>query len=1338
MAEVVDEYVAEEKLQADLLNQLVDPRNSTRIVGSGNMDEDYRELERLGIQEFLHTRNAPLPRELREQLDRMQSNCGFGLFPLLSRAWLTVDTDLFLWNFENNKDLAFYDQITHTIVKIELARFLLVVATTVDVILLAVSFVHETEGLAVGPIRDYGDSNLYLVIQEIHRLPLDGGVVEHICCTATGRIFYAVEDTLFEVVYYNDSWSGRVFKKQMLTKGLFSSMFQVFSTKGSSTLFFLASIALDPIRQVVCDDTRHVLYVLTAASKLVVYDLGPRGDSFHQVVAVFGIDTQLIREIASIAAVPATQSLSVHLVATLQSGYRVFFTCWDRLLSESRDNRYSQESTRPTGLTPIHFRYAPPMQSQYRRGADYKNYFTKIMNDVTVLAFESTTNAASPGELLAFSTANFPNSQRFVETKFKLPVQQPVWTVETSAEDAKALAVAPEIAVRSRDNAEIELVPAVQPRSFCRQHAQPVTRFFAISADGVNTFAHLKPVQLYRRIFEQYGSDSKQMHGFVELHGPLEICEMALRMFFAHGGQPALVANMDETAGGAAAQASLFALPAAPFGGPHASTPRGSQAPTFDLNLSGSSIRPAGALHSTPNRQTTPVNQLNSSNAFTPPFAVATRLNTSGSSASPPPDLSRISFTSHGQPVIDGLALRPSNRSRALFAHFSRIICGVWNKYVCRLRDDRYVSGLNLDEVRDVLRHLVALIRVVEGYSLFPTAKFANDQDRLVADAMKQEERSVRALLDLMQLSKEYLCLWQVLLENDFHAIIGRINEDLRHSLSQSYFCGLVTMPESVGVELISGLVRYYLGDDANTALINERLGGECPRLFTNDDANVLKATELLFHAAQAKSLKERNALVQQALETMKRHAKRVDFGETAKMLKEINYYKGIAELALACAMAADPRALAVNAYHRKMPDTEDGETRLAIHRRNEIYKILVATFEYLHGVAEMDENVVPCAKLSATAAALERDTMARVVMEGGDELCKMRVFQFLVAHQLEAILVGTRNPSFEEFICREIKNGGDARCHDLLWRYYKGTEEFAKAARLLYELATKSAQPSDIHKKMAYLSQALVCINSAPETQANTELKMKIRDWLDVAQVQRATLSELENKHGQYDRASLDEAMHHLGGNLMTANDLMKLANNFDLPLIKLAVFHCAGHYDQEAIAEIYKQIINEELNKIQTVGADAYAIMRCLAAKIVHLKRQYEMTPKFFPHEFIIRHLLHFALHDASPEWLLQVCKHAELSMVALIDVASRDFRIGDPFWKSNARARKFMHALFVNNIYADFQQNFAQMSGAERKLLKSKCLDFNADLLMNANENDEPTDQWETITAELQAMR
>ncbi|KAI6188866.1 hypothetical protein M3Y98_00400400 [Aphelenchoides besseyi] len=1366
MAKVVEEFVTDEKIQADLLHQLADPRNSMKIIGSGNMDTDYRDLERVGVQEFIHLRHSPLPRELRDQLDRMQSNCGFGLFPVLSRAWLTVDTDLFLWNFETNKDLAFYDQITHTIVRIDLAcvkagifeskvKFLLVVATTVDVIILAASFVHENDGVIVGPIHDYKDPNIYLVLQEIHRLPLDGGIVEQLCCTGEGRIFYSIEDTLYEITYYKNFWSGRVFKKVVLTKGLFSSMMQVFSTK-------------DPIKQVLCDDTRHVLYVLTSGSKIMIYDLGSRGDSFHQVVSysvanlqsdianVFGIDSQLLREISSIAVIPSTQSLSVHLVATLQSGYRVYFTYWDKLLRETKDSRHSQEATRPKSLSPIHFRYPPPFQSQYRQGIEYKNYFMKIMDDITILAFESATNTNASCELIALSTSNFPNTQRLVESKFKLPIQQPVWTVEMTADEMKKIEA--EIAIRARDNAEIELVPQVQPRAFCRQHDQPTIRFYTMSADGVDIFSHQRPVELYRRILEHYGTDSKQMHGFVEMHGPVEICimalivlstdtspegrlkEMALRMFFAHGGQPTLILNLDDTKGmpssiSASAQNGLMNNQ---YDGPKVSTPRHGLAPQIDLNLSPNSHQ-NGLFHSTPTRQSPTNSSPFASHGSTLPYAVGTKVSGSLNSFTlPPPDLSRISFTNYGESGTDGYRFQPSNRSRALFAHFSRVICVVWHKFVCRLRDDRFVSGLSLDEVRSVLGHLVRLIRVVEGFSLFPTVKYTNDQDRQKTDATKQEERSVRAVIDLMQLSKEYLSLWLILLEHDFHAVVTRINEELRQNLSQWHFSILIQQPESVGVELISGLVRYYLGDEANTAMINERLGQECPRLFTNDDANVLKATELIYHASSAKDIKERHALVQQALGTLKRHAKRVDFGEIAKMLKEINYYKGIAELALSCALAIDPRNLALNAFHRKMPENEDSETRMAIQKRNEIYKVLISIFEYLHGITEMDENVVPGAKLSGTAAGLERDIMARVIMEGTDELCKMRVFQFLVDHELEVILVGTRNPSFENFICREIKSGGDARCHDLLWRYYKGTEEYAKAARLLYELATKNSQQTDIHKKMSYLSQALLCINSAPETKTNTELKMKIRDWLDVAQVQRATLAEIENNCTRFDRTILEDARAQLSVSLLTVNELLKIATDFNLPLIKLAVFHCSGYYDQNAIQEIYKQIINEEVLKMDDRNADQYSIMRCLAAKILHLKKMYEMSSKFFPYEFIIHELLHIALHNANPEWLLAVCKHAELSMISLIDVASRDFRTGDPFWKKNSRARKFMQNLFVDHIYADFRENAKRMLGAEKKLLKSKCLDFNADLMMNATENDEPVDSWEAITKEIQAIR
>lgn len=157
----------------------------------------------------------------------------------------------------------------------------------------------------------------------------------------------------------------------------------------------------------------------------------------------------------------------------------------------------------------------------------------------------------------------------------------------------------------------------------------------------------------------------------------------------------------------------------------------------------------------------------------------------------------------------------------------------------------------------------------------------------LAVEALKQEKNSVKMLSDLMALTKEYLALWQIILENNFHATISNVHADLRTQLQSYCFADLVALSEANGLELISALVHYYLGDEAKTATINERLGNECPRLFTNDDANVLKATELIYNAKKSTDLRERPQLISQALTILKRHAKRVNLFEVVSLLKE-------------------------------------------------------------------------------------------------------------------------------------------------------------------------------------------------------------------------------------------------------------------------------------------------------------------------------------------------------------------------------------------------------------------------------------------------------------------
>ena len=44
----------------------------------------------------------------------MQCNCSMGVFPEVERAWLTIDSDIYVWKYEDGGDLAYYDGLTGT------------------------------------------------------------------------------------------------------------------------------------------------------------------------------------------------------------------------------------------------------------------------------------------------------------------------------------------------------------------------------------------------------------------------------------------------------------------------------------------------------------------------------------------------------------------------------------------------------------------------------------------------------------------------------------------------------------------------------------------------------------------------------------------------------------------------------------------------------------------------------------------------------------------------------------------------------------------------------------------------------------------------------------------------------------------------------------------------------------------------------------------------------------------------------------------------------------------------------------------------------------------------
>ncbi|XP_042748074.1 nuclear pore complex protein Nup155-like, partial [Lagopus leucura] len=151
---ILDRQIQDDRCYPDLSELLAVPAPGSPTV-SGMTDMDYP-LQGPGLlsipnlPEISSVRRVPLPPELVEQFGHMQCNCMMGVFPEISRAWLTIDSDIFMWNYEDGGDLTYFDGLSETILAVGLVkpkggifqphvRHLLVLATPVDIVILGLS-----------------------------------------------------------------------------------------------------------------------------------------------------------------------------------------------------------------------------------------------------------------------------------------------------------------------------------------------------------------------------------------------------------------------------------------------------------------------------------------------------------------------------------------------------------------------------------------------------------------------------------------------------------------------------------------------------------------------------------------------------------------------------------------------------------------------------------------------------------------------------------------------------------------------------------------------------------------------------------------------------------------------------------------------------------------------------------------------------------------------------------------------------------------------------------------------------------------------------------------------
>ncbi|KAJ3201800.1 hypothetical protein HDU82_007868 [Entophlyctis luteolus] len=336
----------------------------------------YLNSPEIHLESLERERTIPLPDVLYEQYDFLQCRCFLGLFPEIHRAWITIDHQLFLWNYDSPDEFEVFDDQDQVIVSVGLVKplpgvfldeinHLLVVATPIEIILVAVA--HKEEK---------GVSNLNLYRTAI-TIASDNISMTSIVGSANGRIFMCGSNgRLYELQYQADEgWFTRKCRIIDLTV-----------TTYSMRLLVELTALLDPIQKIVVDVSRNILYALTERSNISLYYLGDDGKGFKFKERQTDIFSQAQKwlegynmyphpyldprnfHIVGIHVIPMSESSIVHLMAVSSSGYRLFFACH----KQSYQNQQKLATKEPTFFQLVFVR--PPPQNRERMRLHESSY----------------------------------------------------------------------------------------------------------------------------------------------------------------------------------------------------------------------------------------------------------------------------------------------------------------------------------------------------------------------------------------------------------------------------------------------------------------------------------------------------------------------------------------------------------------------------------------------------------------------------------------------------------------------------------------------------------------------------------------------------------------------------------------------------------------------------------------------------------------------------------------------------------------------------------------------------------------------------------------------------
>ncbi|XP_071835712.1 nuclear pore complex protein Nup155-like [Apostichopus japonicus] len=1329
--EKFDTFLSKDRSYPELTH-LLGVASSAQPSVSGTSDLDYPSLAApsVGLSELpllTPIRQSPLPPELVEQYAHMQSNCMMGVFPEINRAWLTIDTDIFLWNYDDGSDLAYFDGLSDTIISAGLVlpkpnifqnhiRFLLCLATPVEIILLGVSFTRPHEDV---DINDFGGSEMHLLPDPLFSIPSDNVNVLSIKAANNGRIFMAAKDgCLYELVYQaRDGWFSRKCRKVNHSSRSLSFLVPSFLTFSTE----------DPIVQMDVDDTRHIIYTRSEKGTLEVYDLGPDGQSMsraayltkpsilHQAIQTARtIDRTNFHEIVHIAAIKSNESRYIHLVAITHSGVRLYFS------TNHFDNFTYKSAHRPSTLALVHVRLPPGFSPNASAQRPTKVHAAHYSKGSTLLC---TGQAEGSFSLWCLSPDAFPFQANLMETQVNYPIDTFTWVIaEVKARPSIDYAVE-----TSRGTRQL-LAPEPNPPAVVEQHTQSSSKYILLSSQGSYVVTRLRPVdQLRQLMLNNSGPDCREVENFFRLHKDDQACatclilicsqdstdaqtsEWASQAFFAFGGEARLRLGLDQT-------------PAANLG------------PAF-----GSTTPVVGPGHTSMVGSPGPFSHSMRPTVASTPFSGGQR-----------PD---------GQFFPeDSDAVLYSGRFRGLSLYFARIVRFMWeNKLtldvvmqgygpqqhkVLDLAFERSELSWVLEEVKALKAFMEKhsqLSAVVESFQLAtpgivqasyarpdsvlggrPSSQLQREQDqRLKEEAEILEREALVAIFHLISRTSECLALLQLLCYHQFHVVTSNLPRELQDQLRAMTLRDLVLHGADTCNIMINALINRYIGDNSTTDAISSKLRDLCPSLYSRDDAIATKATELLQAAMSAETRSNKEEMLQEAQELFKQVNQQLNLPAICQEFHQARFYDGVVDLCLAAAVKQDPSNLALHYYKNGKPPS-DHQGMQAFSARYECYKSITDILdELLTTSTAATASPVPARpgpplspdphRLTREEAERYLEDMMRKCLSSDDELFHVALYDWLIDTGLKERLLEISSPFVEPYLQRATQyEPDDLQMMDLLWMFYDKSRNFPSASRILSKLAERRTIDLTLQQRIEYLSRAVMCAKSSSlrtSSASEGEFLYDLEEKLEVARLQLQVFEAITRNHDISD-PQVRDAVTQLNAELMDITRLYgDFADRFDLSECKLAIVFSAGHSDLELVQSLWKEILDKEFEG--TAGKPPASRSTIISNKLISQGKIYITSERYFPLEFLVSYLeKKNCQFELNPQWVFQSFLDIGISLQKLHLVYDRLFKAKNPSWQTSRNPFHLLGA--ISELLEKFCQRPAHVSGLERRQFVTLCLD------------------------------